>query len=345
MIENKKILIIGGTGSLGKTLISRLKDKNILGIYSRDEAKHWTIKNEIKSKNVEFFVGDIRDYDRIESIIKSFDPHIVIIAAALKQVDTCELSPEESIKTNIQGPKNVAKVIDLNNHRLQCECVLMVSTDKACEPVNVYGMCKSIAERVVANKALTHKNVRFVGTRYGNVLDSRGSIIPLFKYQAKNNSEITITDDRMTRFVMTIDESVDLILFAINNAKSGEIIIPKLKAMNILDLAKIYSKLSNKPVKKIGIRPGEKINEKLICEAESLRVEDIGSHYILKPAFEMINNNQNIFEYTSSDDVLSIEELENYLKELNHLDLDIKNYTGKRIEEINTKHEREYCDK
>ena len=340
-MKNKRILIVGGTGSLGKTLINRLKSDNLVGVYSRDEAKHWTIKNNTSQlENVSFFVGDIRDYERIERVVLQFDPEVIIIAAALKQVDTCELAPSESIKTNINGPQNVVKVINKNLKNISCETVLMVSTDKACEPVNVYGMCKSISERVVTSQSQHYdsKRIKFIGTRYGNVLDSRGSIIPLFKYQAKNNDYITITDDRMTRFVMTLDESVDLIINAVKIANSGEILIPKLKAMKIKDLAKIYSELSNKSVKSIGIRPGEKIDEKLICKAESLRVVDIGDYYVLKPAHEkIINKNVNIFDYTSSDDILSIDNLKTYLGSLGHLDLNFEKHMGKIIEEINTK--------
>ena len=339
-MKNNKILIVGGTGSLGKTLVKRLKQHNTVGIYSRDEAKHWTIKNENNNdERIMFFVGDIRDYDRLEYVICTYDPDIIIIAAALKQVDTCELAPQESIKTNILGPTNIVKVVQKNFNRINCNTVLMVSTDKACEPVNVYGMCKSISERIVTSQAaiFSKEKIKFVGTRYGNVLDSRGSIIPLFKYQAKNNDYITITDDRMTRFVMTLDESVDLIINAVKIANSGEILIPKLKAMKIKDLAKIYSELSNKPVKSIGIRPGEKIDEKLICKAESLRVVDIGDYYVLKPAHEkIINKKVNIFDYTSSDDILSIDKLKTYLGSLGHLDLNFEKHLGKIIEEINT---------
>jgi UDP-N-acetylglucosamine 4,6-dehydratase len=318
-----------------------LKKDNLIGVYSRDEAKHWTIKNSTPElENVTFFVGDIRDYERLERVILQFDPEIIIIAAALKHVDTCELAPSESIKTNIEGPQNVVKVINKNLNNISCDTVLMVSTDKACEPVNVYGMCKSISERVVTSQASYYdsKRIKFIGTRYGNVLDSRGSIIPLFKYQAKNNDCITITDDRMTRFVMTLDESVKLIIDAINIAKSGEILIPKLKAMKIKDLAQIYANISKKPVKTIGIRPGEKIDEKLICKAESLRVKNIGEYYLLRPAHEKIEDgNVNIFDYTSSDDILTADSLSKYLDSLGHLDLNFDKHPGKIIEDIDTK--------
>ena len=339
-MNNKKILIIGGTGSLGKSLIARLKNTNIVGVFSRDEAKHWTIKNsENHNKNIQFFVGDIRDFERVEQTIVNFNPDIIIIAAALKQVDTCELAPEESIKTNIMGPKNVVKVIEKNINRLNCSTVLMVSTDKACEPINVYGMCKSISERIVTSQSMNFdkERIRFIGTRYGNVLDSRGSIIPLFKYQSLNNDSITITDERMTRYVMTLDESVDLIIKAVDIAKSGEILIPKLKAMRIKDLAEIYSELSGKPISVVGIRPGEKIHEKLVCEAESLRTQDIGDHYLLESSTSKISfKDADIFEFSSENDVVTKQELKEYLSDLGHLDLDLQRYVGKSIEDIKT---------
>ena len=340
-MKDKRVLIVGGTGSLGKTLIGRLKDNNTVGIFSRDEAKHWTIKNNLGSNSkVDFFVGDIRDYDRLESVFFQFNPEIIIVAAALKQVDTCELSPDESIKTNIDGPKNIVEIIKKNAGRLSCNTVLMVSTDKACEPVNVYGMCKSISERIVTSQSALFSNtsIRFIGTRYGNVLDSRGSIIPLFKYQSLNNESITITDNNMTRFVMTLDESVDLILEAIKNCKSGEILIPKLKSMKIRDLAEIYSEISNKPITVMGIRPGEKIHEKLVCEAESLRARDIKTHYVLDSSISSLRkDSSSIFEYSSDCDVLEKEELRRYLSRLGHLDLSLENYPGNKIEEIDVR--------
>tara|TARA_B100000035_G_scaffold315483_1_gene336940 strand:- start:23337 stop:24302 length:966 start_codon:yes stop_codon:yes gene_type:complete len=315
----KKYLIVGGTGSLGNQLIKRLlKDSNIR-VFSRDEAKHWSIKNKYSNKNLSFSVGDIRDYERLEQVICEYNPEIIIIAAALKQVDTCELSPEESIKTNIQGPKNIIKVIEKHYKNLNIETVLMVSTDKACEPVNVYGMCKSISERVVtsqsSNKRLKH--IKFIGTRYGNVLDSRGSILPLFRQQAKEKEFLTITDERMTRFVMTLKESVDLITDAIKFAKSGEIYLPKLKSMLIKDLSNIFSEKYNKKVKTIGIRPGEKIHEKLISESESMRIYEKNQYYVLKPLTENSRKIVNdLFEYTSNDEVLTKDELSKYLEGL-----------------------------
>lgn len=335
-IENKKVLIFGGTGSLGLSLIRRLIGECNLSVFSRDEAKHWTIKNQYKnSKNLNFYVGDIRDYERVSDVLRKEDPDIVIIASALKQVDTCELSPEESIKTNIMGPKNVVNAVVNNKKNLSCDTVLFVSTDKACEPVNVYGMSKAISERVVTSNEMFHDDIRFLGVRYGNVLESRGSIIPLFKYQALNSDCLTVTHKDMTRFLMTLDQSVDLILDTIEKGRSGEIWIPRLPSMNIMDLANIFAKKYNKRVEMIPIRPGEKIAETLVGVSESLRTRKDNDHYIISPAHYDVSSSCSYFEYTSADDVLSIDALESYLdKDLGIIDRDMELFVGKSIEEI-----------
>ena len=199
----------------------------------------------------------------------------------------------------------------------------MVSTDKACEPVNIYGMCKATSERMVTSRSafFDSKKIKFVATRYGNVLDSRGSIIPLFKYQANNGDFITLTHKKMTRFVMTLDESVDLILDAIEQGESGELWVPKLKSMKILDLAEIYAELANKEIKYISLRPGEKLDESLICTAESPRARDIGKYYALSPSHKKITGKLNFFHYKSNDDVMTKSELKSYLSSLGHLNL------------------------
>ena len=243
---NKKVMIIGGSGSLGMSLIKRLANDNELFILSRDESKHWALKNKFKDMNLKLQVCDIRDKDRLSKTICRVNPNIVIIAAALKHVDVCELSPEESIATNLQGVSNVVSSVEENLAALtDLETVLMVSTDKACSPINVYGMCKSISERIVLEKSRHIENVKFVATRYGNVLETRGSIVPLFMHQAKNNEFITVTREDMTRFVMTLEDSVDLIINCIKTSNTGETYIPKLKSMKIIDLAKIFAQKYN----------------------------------------------------------------------------------------------------
>lgn len=342
----EKILIIGGTGSLGKKLIKRLGTTYDLVVYSRDESKHWTIQNELKSSglNLAFRVGDIRDKQRVKQVIQETRPDIIIMAAALKQVDTCELSPQESILTNLVGTQNVIDVVEELNrvtitsvHSYSPKKVLFVSTDKACSPANVYGMCKAISERYVTSKAAdTTLTTQFVGVRYGNVLESRGSIIPLFKYQSEHAEAFTVTHADMTRFLMTLDDSVDLILHALSEGKSGEIWIPRLKAMNIKDLAEIYSKMYSKPIKYIGLRPGEKMHESLLNDSESVRTRDTGVHYVIGPAFESPKT-ERMFEYTSADDVMSKDELYEYLESINIFDKNLSDFEGKSIEEIRTK--------
>lgn len=336
-----KYLIFGGTGSLGKKLISRfLSNGDNIAVYSRDEAKHWTIKNELcNSENIEFFVGDIRDYNRVKEVIYHYKPQVVIIAAALKQVDTCELSPFESVQTNLLGTQNVIKSVkELSqnfNDNWKLEKVLFVSTDKACSPVNVYGMCKAISERLVTSQSKNDSTgVKFLCTRYGNVLESRGSIIPLFKYQAENSDCLTVTDPDMTRFVMTLDDSVDLIVKALNNGKSGETWIPKIPSMMIGDLAEIFSSLYNKPIKVIGLRPGEKKHEDLINDSESVRTKDIKTHYVIGPAYQV--GTEKSFTYTSADDVMSKQQLLEKLKDLGIIDMPLEKFQGLKIEEIAT---------
>lgn len=346
-LNNERILIFGGTGSLGKSLLKRFKNNNEIGVFSRDESKHWTIKNEYGlnngknnehriNKGLRFFVANIRDMEKVENVITNFDPTIIIIAAALKHVDICESFPEESIKTNILGPLNVVNAVEKNKDKLKCHTVVMVSTDKACEPLNVYGMCKSIAERIVTNKAnsINSNKIKFVATRYGNVLESRGSILPLFKYQAENSDCLTLTHDKMTRFLMTLDQSVDLIVQSIVNGNSGELWIPKLKSMRIKDLAEIFAEIHNKPIKKIPIKPGEKLNETLVSYSESPRTIETEDHYILKSINTELEGVLNFFTYTSADNILEKNELRNYLRKLGIFDKELKEFVGKTIEEI-----------
>jgi len=341
-VNNKKIIIFGGSGSLGTALIRRLLEQNKLLIFSRDEAKHWTIKNMYQSSNLSFMVGDIRDKDRVRQALVRFKPEIVIIAAALKQVVTCELSPKESIDTNILGINNIVDVAEEEICSEFLETVLMVSTDKACAPINVYGMCKAISERLVLEKARHATSPKFVAVRYGNVLESRGSIVPLFKYQSENAAEITLTRKDMTRFLMTLDDSVDLISTTILRGESGETWIPKLPSMCIEDLANIFAEISGKPVKEIGIRTGEKIHELLVNKTESLRVVELDRYYVIKPATKNKVYNERVFEYSSEDSVLSKQDLLQYLKKCGIFN----NFysPSKTIEEIRKAHPDEIYD-
>ncbi len=335
-LVNENILIFGGTGSLGKALIRRLGAKNKLAIYSRDEAKHWTIRNQLKDNSgISFFVGDIRDSNRVSEICKRVRPTIIIIASALKQVDTCEISPFESIQTNTLGIRNVCEgVMQLGDQLKELHTVLMVSTDKACAPTNVYGMSKALAERLVTSYQSSNSQVKFVAVRYGNVLESRGSIIPLFKHQIETKATLTVTDERMTRFIMTLDQSIDLIESTINSARSGQIWIPRIPAMRIIDLANIFASRSSSKIQVTGMRPGEKLHEDLISEPESIRTNVSGDHYIIESPFNTGLQNNALFSYTSNQDLLQIQKLEEYLESLGIFSMGINDFLGREIEEI-----------
>ena len=338
MIINQTILIFGGTGSLGKTLINRFYKRNKLIIFSRDEAKHWTIKNELKSqKNIRFNIGDIRDQESVDKAFLEFNPSIVIIASALKQIDTCEQSPFESIKTNILGINNVINSTVRYADRLKkLNSVLFVSTDKACSPSNVYGMSKSLAERLVTNFSNKNKNTKYIAVRYGNVLESRGSILPLFRFQAEFKRHLTVTHANMTRFIMTLEESADLIVSALLGAKSGELWLPKLKSMKIIDLAEIFSERYFKPIKIVGIRPGEKLHEELISYSESMRVQFKNNIYIMQSSLKNINLNKKMFNYSSNQDLISKKELKAYLKSTKVFDKPLDQFIGKKIDDLKT---------
>ena len=337
-------LIFGGTGSLGKALIRRMIDDSHVVAASRDEAKHWTIRNEYANHtfahHLDFKVCDIRDRQRVQEVILQTRPSRIIIAAALKQVDTCELSPRESILTNLQGTQNVIdSVVELERLKAWTpKTVLFVSTDKACSPVNVYGMCKAVSERYVTSQSADKSlRTRFLAVRYGNVLESRGSIIPLFRYQAEHADAFTVTHPDMTRFLMTLDDSVDLIKAAIAYGDSGSIWIPRLKSMRIKDLAEIFSEMYSKPIKYIGLRPGEKMDEALLNESESVRThEKDKKFYVIEPAYVGGHRPQAMYEYTSGDDVMNKQELYSYLKSLGILDKTLAEFEGKSIEEIRT---------
>lgn len=340
MIERptvSRILVFGGTGSLGQALIKRLVDENVLLVFSRDEAKHWTLRNRFNHNNLEFAVGDIRDPARVERVIIDFQPTLIIVAAALKQVDTCERAPLESIQTNILGINNIVTAVERNVQNLEClDTVMMVSTDKACAPVNVYGMCKAIAERIVTSRSDTYTRPKFVGVRYGNVLESRGSIIPLFRHQAEHAPAFTLTHPEMTRFVMTLDQSIDLILATANRAAPGEIWLPRLRSMSIQDLAEIFSERYDKPINTIGMRPGEKLHEALINETESVRIVENGDYFRMRATHAAIEQNPPVFSYQSNDDVMPKTELLPYLDALAIFDRNMSDFVGREIEEISS---------
>lgn len=298
VLQNKTVVITGGTGSLGKVLTHRIltgyagTPKKII-IFSRDEAKQHFMRLEYLNRQgatdeviynnfkqlLEFRIGDVRDYHSVCAVLSQAD--IVVNAAALKQVPTCEYFPFEAVQTNIVGPENIIRAIRENN--LKVETVVGVSTDKACKPINVMGMTKAIQERVFINANLTVPGTRFVCVRYGNVLASRGSVIPLFHQQINSGAPVTITTKAMTRFLLPLERAVDTILDAIDRAKTGEMYIPKVPSARIVDVAKVL--IEDRPIKiKItGIRPGEKVHEILVSEEEAWRTFDRGKYYVVKP--------------------------------------------------------------
>ena len=306
------LLIFGGAGSLGTELVNYYQYKyKTITVVSRDEAKHWELRS--KFPLVRTVICDVRDRLRVEEVLLQVQPTTIIVAHALKQVDICEKFPLESIKTNVLGVENVISAIEAGKRiGSSIETVCFISTDKACNPINVYGMCKSISERIVATAAL-NSVVRYVICRYGNVISSKGSVIPLFLKQAhdSNCSAFTVTDKRMTRFMMTLTESVELIEKAIELGRSGDIWIPKLDSMCIMDLAEIFSEHFKKDIKTVGMRPGEKIHEVLMNEEEGAQYREELDCFV----FNKENSKRSqITEYSSKDFVICREALNMRLK-------------------------------
>lgn len=320
MISNNTILIFGGTGSLGYKITSRYLETNRIVNYSRDEEKHWRMRIDFNNNsNLSFIIGDIRDKSRVKTAIKRTNPNIIIIAAAMKHIDQCELATHECIETNLVGIKNIIDVIESGKYsNLQTVC--FISTDKACSPVNIYGMAKAVSEVLMVEKAFYCKDIKFVTVRYGNVLNSRGSIIPILHNIGKSDTcpSFKLTHENMTRFVMTLEQSVDLIEYAIINGESGDIVIPKLISMNVKDLIEIFSEKYNKPYEVTGLRPGEKMLESLINKTQSMRlINKSDGYHIITPHYRNFINNEEPKEYNSKMNPLSKQELKEYLESIN----------------------------
>ena len=317
---NKKILLFGGSGSLGRKFIDTYIENNEIVNYSRDECKHWEMGLHYKTDKLKFIIGDIRDYNSVENAILREQPHVIVIMAALKHIDRCEYAIYECLQTNCNGPMNVLNSIEKNNDRLlNLEATVMVSTDKACEPTNVYGMAKAIAESAVVEKSLYIKNRKFVNIRYGNVLNSRGSIIPIVHEKGRDLEvkEFTLTHEDMTRFVMTLEQSVALIEYAILHGESGDTIIPKLISMKLIDLMNIFSEKYGKPVKITGLRPGEKMLESLISETQAMRLVKKDNGYMhIKPPYKNLLVTEEIQNYNSKLNPLKKEELIEFMTNL-----------------------------
>ena len=285
LINGKNILITGGTGSFGRQLVKEVSglSPNSVVIYSRDEDKQYSMKQDLDdekiSKKISFVIGDIRDYERFYSASKNMD--IIFHAAALKQVPTVELYPYEAVKTNILGTYNIVRAAVAR----KVKNVISISTDKAVKPVNAMGMTKALQEKIILSDDLQKDSTKFSCVRYGNVLGSRGSVIPLWDSKIKKNKPLPVTHPDMTRFMLTLSEAIHLVFYALKNAKGGEIFVKKAPATKIVDLAKVYAEnITGKkdyPIEYVGRRAGEKIHEVLVSEEEMRNVKEMKDHYII----------------------------------------------------------------
>jgi FlaA1/EpsC-like NDP-sugar epimerase len=329
MLSNKRILITGGTGSLGKVLVRRLMTgemgipKKVI-VFSRDEAKQHFMRVEFMHKKavtdeviyhkidqiLEFRIGDVRDFHSVSSALQDVD--VVFNAAALKQVPVCEYFPYQAVLTNIGGPENIVRVIE--EQHLPIETVVGISTDKACKPVNVMGMTKAIQERVFNQGNLRCPGTRFVCVRYGNVLASRGSVIPLFHDQINNGGPVTITSIEMTRFLLSLNQAVDTIFAAVRSGKRGETYIPRVPSARVIEIAKVLIGDRNIKITITGIRPGEKMHEILISEEECHRTIERGMFYVISPILPELSPSEPIKpsltgEYSSATVLMSYDQL------------------------------------
>ena len=330
MFDNKVLMITGGTGSFGHTVLKRFLDTNVkeIRIFSRDEKKQEDMRIELANDKVKFYIGDVRDYDSVSQAMMGVD--YIFHAAALKQVPSCEFYPMEAVKTNILGTENVLNAANMNG----VQRVVVLSTDKAVYPINAMGISKAMAEKVVVAKSRTISESGPVVccTRYGNVMASRGSVIPLFINQMKSNQPLTVTDPNMTRFLMSLEDSVDLVIHAFEHAEQGDIFVQKAPASTLTDLAQGLKELfkSESAVKIIGTRHGEKLYESLISREEMAKAQDMGRYYRI-PADNRDLNYEKYFvegethitevdDYTSHNTQrLSVEEVKTLLLNLDYI--------------------------
>ncbi len=286
VLDNKNILITGGTGSFGHQMIIELMQykPKLIRIFSRDEDKQHNLKQELLESpildKIQFVIGDVRDYDRMYSVTKDMD--IIFHAAALKQVPSVEAHPYEAVKTNIIGAYNVVTAAVAR----KVSKVIAVSTDKAVKPVNAMGMTKALQEKLILSDEITKDKTTFCCVRYGNVLGSRGSVIPLWDKRLEQNKPLPITHPDMTRFVLTLSQAIDLVFYSLKNGKGGEIFVKKAPATKMVNLARAYAELKtgkkNYPLEYIGIRAGEKIDEVLVSEEEMRHVSEKKDHFVIQ---------------------------------------------------------------
>jgi UDP-N-acetylglucosamine 4,6-dehydratase len=290
MFKNKILLITGGTGSFGNAVLHQFLNSDIkeIRIFSRDEKKQHDMRTGLRNDKIKFHIGDVRDYNSIDAALRGVD--YVFHAAALKQVPSCEFYPIEAVKTNIIGTENVLNAAIANHVKK----VICLSTDKAVYPINAMGVSKAMMEKLMVAKSRISTDTVLVGTRYGNVMASRGSVIPLFHEQISNNQPITVTDPEMTRFMMTLDDAVELVLYAFEHGNSGDIFVQKSPASSIGELAEAMKKIygSDVPVNIIGTRHAEKLFETLLGREELLNAQDLGDYYRIAADNRDLNYNK-----------------------------------------------------
>jgi len=325
VLDNKNILITGGTGSFGHQMIIELMQykPKLIRIFSRDEDKQHSLRQELLEspilEKIQFVIGDVRDYERMYSVTKDMD--IIFHAAALKQVPSVEAHPYEAVKTNIIGAYNVVTAAVAR----KVSKVIAVSTDKAVKPVNAMGMTKALQEKLILSDEITKDKTTFCCVRYGNVLGSRGSVIPLWDKRLEQNKPLPITHPDMTRFVLTLSQAIDLVFYSLKNGKGGEIFVKKAPATKMVNLARAYAELKtgkkNYPLEYIGIRAGEKIDEVLVSEEEMRRVSEKKDHFVIKRESlidkNFLKKSTKLTEYGSGTITsLNIEELKSLMKKL-----------------------------
>ena len=330
MFKDKVLMITGGTGSFGRTVLSRFLDTDVkeIRVFSRDEEKQEDMRIRLNNDKLKFYIGDVRDYDSVLQSMRGVD--YVFHAAALKQVPSCEFYPMEAVRTNILGAENVLNAAIENNVKR----VIVLSTDKAVYPINAMGMSKALMEKLMIAKSRTvpEGGPVMCATRYGNVMASRGSVIPLFVKQLKNDKPLTLTDPSMTRFLMSLEDSVDLVLHAYEHAKQGDIFVQKAPASTVEVLAQALKELFNKPnpINIIGTRHGEKLYESLVSREEMARVEDMDLYYRIPVDNRDLNYNiyfvngekkiSGMDDYTSHNtERLSVEQVKELLLKLDYI--------------------------
>lgn len=313
MFENRKLLITGGTGSFGNAVLRRLLDSEFaeIRVFSRDEKKQEDMRLELKSDKLRFYIGDVRNYDSVSDAVRGVD--YIFHAAALKQVPSCEFYPMEAVRTNILGAENVLRAAI--EHQVK-RCVVL-STDKAVYPINAMGLSKAMMEKVMIAKSHLCDPSKTVlcATRYGNVMASRGSVIPLFLNQLRSGAPLTVTDPSMTRFLMSLDESVDLVLYAFEHARPGDIFVQKAPASTVADLAVALCELLDRSneIRIIGTRHGEKLYESLVSREEMARALDMGRYFRIPADSRDLNYNK----YFSEGEV-EISKIDDYTSHNTH---------------------------